>query len=611
MVYAMHQIQVACLVHHALEIPWHREFMKRISSEQLLLASATSEAGIGGNTRTSSCAVIRDGEKFSLKKNAIVISYGAHANAILVTARTTPESAPSDQVLVVVEKKDYSLDQTGGWDTLGMRGTESTGHVLTATGNVAQIIAHPYADISSCTMLPVAHLTWSALWLGIASDAVSRARAFVRAEARKNPGNTPPGALRVAEVMSELQMMRANLADMALDYADKIGSPDQLTALSFAVKMNHLKVGSSEMAVKIVNLALRVCGISGFRNDTPYSLGPSPARRAQLAADGVERPHSRQHRFSAARPQRGFRAVTIELHEFRKQLFEHRLLIPMGVDGLYGRGEVFEDIGTAFDKAVTREGGGDGAEVIRFPPAITRAMFETSGYLASFPNLAGTIHSFFGGDKDHLALMRMVDAKEDWTVGQKATQAVTVPAACYPIYPTLSARGPLPKDGALVDVYSWCFRHEPSLEPTRQIYFRMREYVRIGSPDQVTAFREQWIERGQRLMTSLQLPLNVDVANDPFFGRAGKMLVTNQRDQNLKFELLVPVIDGIGATACLSFNYHQDKFGNAFGLKQADGSTAHSACVGFGIERVVLALIATHGYQPKEWPAAVRGVLWP
>lgn len=303
--------------------------------------------------------------------------------------------------------------------------------------------------------------------------------------------------------------------------------------------------------------------------------------------------------------------MTVELNAFRKGLFEKGLLIPMGVDGLYGRSETFESIGTAFDNLVSREGAPDGAEVIRFPPALTRPVFETTGYLASFPNLAGTIHSFFGKDKEHLALMSMVEQKQDWTQEYKATQAVAVPAACYPLYPTLAARGPLPKAGALVDVFSWCFRHEPSLEPTRMQYFRMREFVRAGSPDQVTEFREAWIKRGQKLVEVLQLPLKVDVANDPFFGRAGKMLVNNQRQQNLKFELLVPVTSEDQPTACLSFNYHQDKFGISFKLSQADGSVAHTACVGFGIERVTLALLATHGLDPKTWPAGVRGALWP
>ncbi len=246
MVFAMHQIQVACLVHHGQEQAWQRTFMQELSAKQLLLASATSEAGVGGNVRQSSCAVERDAVgKFKLVKNATVISYGKEADAILVTARSGPEAPSGDQVLAVVKKQDYSLEQTGTWDTLGMRGTASYGHLLTANCHVDQILGTPYADISARTMLPWAHITWASLWLGIASESVNRARAFVRAEARKTPGTTPPGALRTAETMSDLQLMRANLVDTTEAYMALMNQPDQLTALSFAVRMNHLKVASS------------------------------------------------------------------------------------------------------------------------------------------------------------------------------------------------------------------------------------------------------------------------------------------------------------------------------------------------------------------------------
>ena len=295
---------------------------------------------------------------------------------------------------------------------------------------------------------------------------------------------------------------------------------------------------------------------------------------------------------------------------FLEQLIDNGLLIPMGVDGLYGRSGAFEDVVERFNAVISKWGGGDGAEVMRFPPAINRQHFEESEYLKSFPQLAGTVHSFMGNERDHMALLDKLEKKEDWTAGQKATQVVMTPAACYPIYPTIARRGALPKDGHLVDVYSYCFRHEPSLDPARMQLFRMREYVRIGTPQQVMDFRQQWLERGQKLIASLEVPLTIDVANDPFFGRAGKMLAVNQRDQNLKFELLIPITSVEKPTACLSFNYHQDHFGHLWHIKTADAQVAHTACVGFGMERVTLALFKHHGFDVKAWPKAVRDVLW-
>lgn len=295
---------------------------------------------------------------------------------------------------------------------------------------------------------------------------------------------------------------------------------------------------------------------------------------------------------------------------YRDELVRAGLLIPTGVDGLYGRSGLFEEVVERFDALVSVWGGADGAEVMRFPPALNRKYFEESEYLKSFPHLAGTIHSFKGDERAHRTLLRRLEDGQDWTEEQAATDVVMTPAACYPVYPTVAARGILPDDGRLVDVFSYCFRHEPSIDPARMQLFRMREYIRIGTPDQVVEFRERWLRRGREMMASLGVPLEVDVANDPFFGRAGTMLSNNQRDQKLKFELLIPITSEDKPTACLSFNYHQDHFGHLWDIRTPDGGVAHTACVGFGMERVALALFRHHGFDTAQWPAPVHAVLW-
>ncbi|WP_018045341.1 amino acid--[acyl-carrier-protein] ligase [Methylobacterium sp. 88A] len=292
------------------------------------------------------------------------------------------------------------------------------------------------------------------------------------------------------------------------------------------------------------------------------------------------------------------------------RLFDQGLLVRTGVDGLYGRSGEFESVVEAVDRIATRLGAGDGAESLRFPPGMSRPAFERSGYLKGFPNLAGTIHCFCGNDADHARLLACIEAGTDWTGGQAASEIVLTPAACYPLYPVAAARGALPEGGLLFDLQSYCFRHEPSLEPTRMQMFRMREYVRMGSPDQVIAFRELWLERGTAMMRELGLPIAVDPASDPFFGRAGRMLANNQRAQGLKFELNVPVNSEDKPTACLSFNYHQDHFGTIWDIRQADGEVAHTACVGFGLERITLALLRHHGLDIEAWPDVVRDRLW-
>jgi seryl-tRNA synthetase len=294
---------------------------------------------------------------------------------------------------------------------------------------------------------------------------------------------------------------------------------------------------------------------------------------------------------------------------FYDALVEHGLVIPTGVQGGYGRGPVFEDILEHFNALVSRIAKDDGAETLTFPPIVARALIEKVGYMDNFPQLSGSINSFFGSEAEARKLSEKVHAGERWEDMLEITESMLTPAACYPVYPIFS--GLLKKGGRLVTVMNWVYRHEPSAEPTRLQSFRMREFIRVGTPDEVIEWRNTWLKRGLALLRSLQLPVSSDVANDPFFGRAGKIMAASQRDQRLKFEILVPVISVEKPTAICSFNWHQDHFSGTFGIRSSDGEVASTACLGFGLERVTLALIKTHGFDPAAWPADVRALLWP
>jgi seryl-tRNA synthetase len=284
-------------------------------------------------------------------------------------------------------------------------------------------------------------------------------------------------------------------------------------------------------------------------------------------------------------------------------------VIPSAVSGAWGRGAVFEDVLARFNDAVTRLAAKDGADVMMFPPILDRTIIERTGFIESFPQLAGTVFSFTGNERQGLELAQRLRDKQPWAEFETMTAVALTPAACYPAYPSFT--GTIPADGRLVEMTNWVFRHEPSAEPTRLQAFRVREFIRVGNPSQVVDWRNMWLDRGVALLTSLGLPAKSDVATDPFFGRGGKMMAASQREQALKFEVLVPVISSESPTACCSFNYHQDKFGSIFDIKTQAGDTAHTACLGFGLERVTLALFKTHGMDPKKWPADVRKVLFP
>ncbi len=273
MVLAMHHIQVACIARHARGSAFFEGYLRRLADEQMLLASVTSEVGVGGDTRSSLCAVERAHGRFTFEKDATTVSYGAHAEDLLITARRDADAGASDQVLVLVQKGDFTLEGGGVWDTLGMRGTCSPPFRVVSSGPEEQILPGAFADASAESMVPYSHILWSALWLGIATDAVNRAAAFVRAEARRKPGTMPPTAKRLAEVSVTLQSLRNNVQATAADFDALDDHRAPLQTMPWALRFNNLKIAASEMAPAIVHQALQIIGILGYKNDSPYSVG--------------------------------------------------------------------------------------------------------------------------------------------------------------------------------------------------------------------------------------------------------------------------------------------------------------------------------------------------
>jgi seryl-tRNA synthetase len=292
----------------------------------------------------------------------------------------------------------------------------------------------------------------------------------------------------------------------------------------------------------------------------------------------------------------------------RLESITNSLLQPTSASGVHARTGLFEQVIDGLTAVITarRE---SGTEILRFPPVMSRALVEKSGYLKTFPHLLGCVSCLHGGETAIRALIEGEATDPDWVDGLAATDLVLTPAACYPLYPLIAARGAVPTRGLAFDVASYCFRREASHEPGRLQSFRMREYVCVGAPEVALAFRRRWIARAEELAQQLALPYKLAAASDPFFGRVGKIMAMSQVEQELKFELLIPVNSEEHPTACMSFNYHQDHFGTTWGLHTDAQEVAHTACVAFGLDRLGLALFATHGLDLQKWPASARETL--
>lgn len=272
MIFAMHQIMAAILVRHGRDSAAHEEMLRKLAGEQLLIASSTTEGQSGGDLRSSVCAVERTGSRMMLEKSATVMSYGAEADALLTTARRSPDALPTDQVLVAFMKTDYRLDPIMEWNTLGMRGTCSAGFMLRGAGAIDQVLPDSYQKIQTRSMMPIAHLTWSAVWAGLAAGAVERARRFIRGAARRSGGQLPPGAAHLTRATMSLRALRGIISSAADRFEALSPESDGLDSLDFQNGMNLLKVNASELAIATVMTALQACGLAGYRSDGEFSV---------------------------------------------------------------------------------------------------------------------------------------------------------------------------------------------------------------------------------------------------------------------------------------------------------------------------------------------------
>jgi acyl-CoA dehydrogenase len=275
MVFAMHQIQVATIVRHLDDAPWFESYLRELAAEQRLVASVTSEVGTGGDMARSIAGVEPAGEGLGrFEKQAPTVSYGAYADDLLTTLRRAPDAEPGDQVCVLTHKGQHTLEATGSWDPLGMRGTCSPGYVVRAELPLEQILPTQFARVMNESMVPISHILWSHLWLGIATDAFDRARAFVRAAAKRKPGEPPPTAIRLSQLMSELSLLRAEVYSGLAEFVELNGDDRaRLSEMATILRFNNLKIAASEQAPRVCQGALGVCGIVGFKNDTPFSVG--------------------------------------------------------------------------------------------------------------------------------------------------------------------------------------------------------------------------------------------------------------------------------------------------------------------------------------------------
>lgn len=278
---------------------------------------------------------------------------------------------------------------------------------------------------------------------------------------------------------------------------------------------------------------------------------------------------------------------------------------PSGSDGIYGRSEAFELVIDGLARMIRAKEEGPRRRMF-FPPLEPVAHFRKTDYLASFPQLTGSVDVFTGGDKEHKELLKVYETSDEWADELTPSGLMMVPATCHNVYPRYADQ--VIDEPVTLEARSWCFRHEPELDPMRMVCFRIYEQVYIGTAEGAQAHRDAWMKNYVEIFEALGLPVETDVANDPFFGRAGRILAVGQKSEALKFEVLTNIYDD-RQTAIASGNAHRTHFGENFNITLPDGSLAHSACGGMGMERATIALMVRHGFDVEKWPTEVLSQL--
>jgi seryl-tRNA synthetase len=318
-------------------------------------------------------------------------------------------------------------------------------------------------------------------------------------------------------------------------------------------------------------------------------------------------PYSSDPNGSGEQPEKT--AIEPELVAFRAQLLERGILYEAGVDGVYGRSGTFQRIVEGLGREISRWGTELDAEVIHFPPVMSRAAFARTSYLESFPDLVGSVYVFAGGDRSHAELVRSLHRHEAPPDVFGPSEVALCAAACHSLYPLLAHRELA--GGRYFEIRGFCFRNEASLDPFRMQSFEQREMVFVGDPAAARAHQQAAVARGMDILQALGLDAEAVVASDPFFGRVGAVLAAEQVSSAMKIELVSAISPDVAPTALVSANYHRDHFGSSFSITATGGTPAHSTCIGFGMERIALALIHTHGLDVGTWPVDVRQQLWP
>jgi acyl-CoA dehydrogenase len=281
LIYAMHMSQVMSVVKHG-EGAFFEDLQRRIVTEQLLIASGTSEKGPGGDIFTSIATVALGAEgNITGAKESPNISYLDHAGLVLLTANMVQPTGKMRQVLIALDMKAVNVTVPYKSSFMGMRGILNQPVALQFTAPSAAVFHEPFAPIARRTMTPGIQILWASLWSGIAWAALARVKTFVREELSKDADVAQGARLELSSLINKHHAMNCLIRAAIASYSTDSGTAS--IGFSTAAQINRLKICCADWLNEICMGALRVIGLRGYATAGPYTL-------AEIMTDALSAP---------------------------------------------------------------------------------------------------------------------------------------------------------------------------------------------------------------------------------------------------------------------------------------------------------------------------------
>lgn len=275
-IWTMHAFQADAVARFGSD-ELRRDLLPRIAAGDVYIASVTAEPKGGTDLFTADAPLVVDGDRARFRRDAPVVTGARHADGFLVTLRAGPDARPNEVTLVYADRAQLEVTVRDGWDTMGVRGSESVAVGLAGDVPLHGIVGEPggFATVARESMVPLAHVGWAACWLGAARGAFAELIGWLRTPGRTSGPDLKSELLRerLARIRVDLELVSAYLAQTCDQVERARAEGTSLAGPSMELRLNALKLASSELTFGAVDRMVQIAGLGvGYSRSSPVPL---------------------------------------------------------------------------------------------------------------------------------------------------------------------------------------------------------------------------------------------------------------------------------------------------------------------------------------------------